>query len=159
MDPENIGLLHEEPVKRYLQGRKKWDRKFAHTTKRVRKERRKQVEAAANLERERRIRREKGKSEEEDDDAEPTSLWHLPGENPPPSSIAARKDTVRRVYISRIANLIPSRLQKEALRLASIGSETRWSATHPLKLWIGTSCIAVCFTELMLVQNYKISTG
>lgn len=99
LDPENIGLLHEEPIKRYLQGRKKWDQKFARATKRVRKQRRKQIEAAANLERERRMARENGERAERDGDDESASLWHLPGENPPPSSIAARKDTVRPVCI------------------------------------------------------------
>lgn len=83
LDLKNIGLLHEQPVKRYLQGRQKWDQRFSSATKRVKKERRKQILNAANLEREKRL--------EEDDEQD---LWDLTGEHPPPSSIAARKDNV-----------------------------------------------------------------
>lgn len=157
--PEDLGVIKEGPVKRYLAGKALWDKKFKRAYKRVDKERehhlhrsmreetsrikRRVKDAALHTVRSRpgeqqkpndvrpesEIRRTdspepmsngkkdskgKGRSDGEDDRFE--GIWQLHGERPPPSSIAARKDTA------------------EARMLAS-SLERHYNSLHTLRLW------------------------
>ncbi|GAA5920760.1 hypothetical protein JCM1841_004171 [Sporobolomyces salmonicolor] len=153
LDPEDIGLIKESPVKRYLAGKAIWDKKFKNEYKRVQKRREKHLRMAMREEAKRvtkrvsELQKEKKKGsgsgsststqqseadtgalERITDSPEPLDLaeneiglggiWNLHGEHPPPSSIAARKDT------------------GEARRLANT-LEEHYSRLHALNLWSG----------------------
>ncbi|KAJ7072701.1 hypothetical protein C8F01DRAFT_1104996 [Mycena amicta] len=122
--PENIGVVSELAVRRYLDGVQKWDRKFAGARKSVEKHRKR------NLERARKdtvknmsllhnfIGRETETSSA--DKAESANsvkegllamsgswswAWALDAnENPPPSSIVSRRDTQEALRLARIAD-------------------------------------------------------
>ncbi|GAA5859683.1 hypothetical protein JCM1840_006408 [Sporobolomyces johnsonii] len=151
LDPEDIGLIKEGPVKRYLAGKAIWDKKFKNEYKRVQKRREKHLKMAMREEAKRvtkrvsELQKEKKKGsgsgsststqqgevdtgalERVVDSPEPLDvaenevglggIWNLHGEHPPPSSIAARKDT------------------GEARRLAKT-LEEHYSRLHALNLW------------------------
>lgn len=109
-----IGLLREAPARRWLTGQQEWDERFKSTAKKVEKRRKKVEEQYENA-----IKRAMelglkhvpnsdnasimtdGSSEHQDEgdgQIQKSRRWgplDLEGENPPPSAIAARRDTVR----------------------------------------------------------------
>lgn len=120
MDPNELGLIKEEPVKRYLAGIAIAQKKFKRAYKRVNKHRernlRKSVKEEAKRLRHRLQETERlmndgklprapilreldGEQRESFVDSpramveHEEGIWELRGERPPPSSIAARKDT------------------------------------------------------------------
>ncbi|GAA5842996.1 hypothetical protein JCM3766R1_001656 [Sporobolomyces carnicolor] len=155
LDPEDLGLIKEGPVKRYLAGKAIWDKKFAREQRRVNKNREKHLHKSIKEEAKRITRRaeeaakrkkadlgnkrsdssskrnDTGPSQADEirvtDSPEPFEvadsereqfggIWDLHGESPPPSSIAARKDT------------------SEARKLAKT-LEEHYSRLHALALW------------------------
>ncbi|GAA5905176.1 uncharacterized protein JCM6883_006308 [Sporobolomyces salmoneus] len=152
LDPEDLGLIKEGPVKRYLAGKVIWDKKFAREQRSVNKNREKHLHKSVKEEAKRITRRaeeaakrkktdlmdSRSKKHQQplapdgpdqrvtdspepmdhvDEEAEETGgIWDLHGENPPPSSIAARKDT------------------SEARKLAKT-LEEHYSRLHALALW------------------------
>ncbi|KAJ7668682.1 hypothetical protein DFH06DRAFT_1084836 [Mycena polygramma] len=127
--PQNIGVVSELAVRRFLDGTKRWDRKFASASKTVEKHRHRNLERAKkdtvrnmnvlhNF-----IGREtdaKGKSKRETDTDQTVMgvkdgllaasgswswAWALDAnENPPPSSIVSRRDTQEALRLARIAD-------------------------------------------------------
>ncbi|KAM0793477.1 hypothetical protein ACM66B_000919 [Microbotryomycetes sp. NB124-2] len=133
IDPEDLGVVKEAPVKRYLAGKTIWDKKFKSVAQRVQREREANLQKSMREEASRLTERMKQvKKHHEQPQAlnnnnsensvsspiqqvaspepmdSPSTLqqasnqrqpqhvrgiWDLRGENPPPSSIAARKDT------------------------------------------------------------------
>lgn len=118
IDPEDLGLIKEGPVRRYLAGKAIWDKKFKKTYERVQKQREKNLRKSMREEATRitnRMRDAKHKHEQPSavdklknsengaalqmtDTPEPYEqdvhgIWDLRGERPPPSSIASRQDT------------------------------------------------------------------
>ena len=117
---EKIGNVTETGAKRYLAGQAVWDKKYAKEVKRVAKHRQKHLklakeETSVSLEKlKARLDKEKTSSDsgmegnrsptgsnllEDGDKVDINSplwnwSWALEGENPPPSSIVARRDTV-----------------------------------------------------------------
>lgn len=109
-------------VRRYLQGKAKWDKKVCavsvspslkltgvprtkYVEKRIHEKRRRNVKRAAREEAKRlkgkasrhRKKKDSQSNDEQTDEEEVAGTWaHIDGERPPPSSIAARRDTVRR---------------------------------------------------------------
>ncbi|GAA5875983.1 hypothetical protein JCM16303_006982 [Sporobolomyces ruberrimus] len=148
LDPEDLGLIKEGPVKRYLAGKAIWDKKFAREQRKVNKNREKHLHKSVKEEAKRITRRaeeaeKRKKSNSANSGSKPSTLspgeparvtdspepldvaeednaiggiWDLHGENPPPSSIAARKDT------------------SEARRLAKT-LEEHYSRIHALAIW------------------------
>ncbi|GAA5887509.1 hypothetical protein JCM6882_001435 [Rhodosporidiobolus microsporus] len=164
LDKEDIGLIKEAPVKRYLAGRAIWDRKFRRVADKVQKERERHLkksmreEATRITKRVSELAKQKQNSsgsapsaagpssldpngppsppEQVTDSPEPLDIpgagrrrastaeipiglegvWDLHGENPPPSSLAGRKDTA------------------EARKLAKVLDE-HFSRLHALNLW------------------------
>ncbi|GAA5979277.1 hypothetical protein JCM5350_006951 [Sporobolomyces pararoseus] len=149
LDPEDLGLIKEGPVKRYLAGKAIWDKKFAREQRKVNKNREKHLHKSIKEEAKRITRRAEeaakrkktdlinssskkgsgpstveGTPERVTDSPEPLDpleresggIWDLHGEHPPPSSIAARKDTM------------------EARKLAKT-LEEHYSRLHALALW------------------------
>ncbi|GAA5850059.1 hypothetical protein JCM8547_000999 [Rhodosporidiobolus lusitaniae] len=166
LDKEDIGLIKEAPVKRYLAGRAIWDRKFHRTYKKVQKERERHLEKSMKEEASRITKRVEQLSQNSHDKRpsssssgpaapDPSAInpdrasrvtdspepmegesgarvgrrasmaevpiglqgsWDLHGENPPPSSLAGRKDTA------------------EARKLAKVLDE-HFSRLHALNLW------------------------
>lgn len=107
--PEEIGVIKEGPVHRYLTGQSLWDKKFRREAKRVEKRRAKNEQKALRiLERaaaQGLLRRKGGRGtadlgKHSSDKATWSDLasfgpTDLEGETPPPSAIAGRRDTVR----------------------------------------------------------------
>ncbi|KAK4057569.1 hypothetical protein OIO90_001214 [Microbotryomycetes sp. JL221] len=123
LNPEDLGIVKEAPVKRYLAGKAIWDKKFKSVADRVQRERednlRKSMkeEATRITERMKKVRKNHEipsvVTSNQDSPSSPLSpiqqvvspqrmdsrdeqvrgIWDFRGENPPPSSIAARKDT------------------------------------------------------------------
>ncbi|BGP12779.1 hypothetical protein JCM10213_007293 [Rhodosporidiobolus nylandii] len=161
LDKEDIGLIKEAPVKRYLAGKAIWDRKFRRDYIKVQKERERHLKKSMKEEATRITERVSELSKEEKkkgssssarpnpaildpdtpapvtDSPEPLDIpgamrgratstasipiglegsWDLHGENPPPSSLAGRKDTA------------------EARKLAKVLDE-HYSRLHALNLW------------------------
>ncbi|GAA6001830.1 hypothetical protein JCM10207_002339 [Rhodosporidiobolus poonsookiae] len=164
LDPEDIGLIKEAPVKRYLAGKAIWDKKYRKIYIKVQKERERHLkksmreEATRITKRVNELAKEKDKRKQQSsssggpdpsnidpaapeqvtDSPEPLDLqnghrlrrgvstasipiglegsWDLHGENPPPSSLAGRKDTA------------------EARKLAKVLDE-HFSRLHMLNLW------------------------
>ncbi|KAF7296117.1 Abhydrolase-3 domain-containing protein [Mycena kentingensis (nom. inval.)] len=123
--PEKVGVVCEPVVRRYMEGTKRWDRKFAAARKTVEKHRQR------NLERARKdgvknmsllhnfIGRDAAAQGDENGDASGTAVkdgllamsgswswaWALDAnENPPPSSIVSRRDTQEALRLARIAD-------------------------------------------------------
>ncbi|KAF7315080.1 Abhydrolase-3 domain-containing protein [Mycena indigotica] len=118
VSPENIGVISELAIRRYIDGTQKWDRKFSGARKTVEKHRHR------NLERARKdtvknmgllhsfIGRE---AESEGGNSVRDGLLAMSGswswawaldayENPPPSSIVSRRDTQEALRLARIAD-------------------------------------------------------
>ncbi|KAK4055202.1 hypothetical protein OIV83_000482 [Microbotryomycetes sp. JL201] len=118
LNPEDIGVVKEAPVKRYLAGKTIWDKKFKSVAEKVQREREDNLRKSMREEASRiteRIKKARKHNEHPHvlDNHPSTSheqvvaspdpmdspeqhvrgIWDLHGENPPPSSIAARKDT------------------------------------------------------------------
>lgn len=127
---EEVGLIKEIPVKRWLAGQQEWGEKFKHSAERVERKRRKTEREAGKLMRNLEERRQ----QQQEPPPSPTSSAGDPGgenvrrwgpldvehENPPPSAIAGRRDTVGFVtnLYSQIANT--QILQPDALALLKI---------------------------------------
>lgn len=125
--------------------------KYAKVYERIKKERRKHVEDAKKEEASRikaslKRMRSRSVSKTNATNAENAGVsldhlhseqgvWDLGAEVPPPSSIAARKDTVRSRSSPAHNVVLKENTQGEALRLAKIVSTQKQSLTHPLALW------------------------
>lgn len=121
MKPQEIGIIKEAPVKRWLRGQEMWDQKYKRTAHGVLKKRRHYEEKAERL-----LRNARDQGLVLEHESRPqvgrlntgrTSLsansiggidqdrrWgplDLHDEFPPPSAIAARRDTVRTLVLSR----------------------------------------------------------
>ncbi|GAA5922423.1 uncharacterized protein JCM15063_003299 [Sporobolomyces koalae] len=153
IDAEDLGLIKEGPVKRYLAGKAIWDRKFAKQQRKVNLHREKHLQKSIKEEAKRITRRaqEATKSKLQNgskssaaqdssssDNAPPRitespepyatpgaknetgGIWDLHGENPPPSSIAARQDTGEARNLAKTLEEHYSRLNALAL----------WSEVH-----------------------------
>ncbi|BGP04824.1 hypothetical protein JCM10049v2_000626 [Rhodotorula toruloides] len=156
VDKEDVGLIKEAPVKRYLAGKAILERKFRRTYKSVQKERERHLKKSMREEAARITKRAKelakqhsgqgsnspssrpnpdavdparpprtdspepldGHGESESAFAGLGGAWDLHGENPPPSSLAGRKDTL------------------EARKLAKVLDE-HYSRVSALHLWTG----------------------
>ncbi|GAA5832209.1 hypothetical protein JCM11251_004280 [Rhodosporidiobolus azoricus] len=165
LDREDIGLIKEAPVKRYLAGRAIWDKKFRRVAQKVQNERERHLKKSMREEATRITKRvselakqQNGKNGSSSsarpvhlDPTDPNApvapaqvtespepldipgagrrrastaevpiglegVWDLHGENPPPSSLAGRKDTA------------------EARKLAKVLDE-HYSRLHALNLW------------------------
>ncbi|GAA5980276.1 hypothetical protein JCM11641_005526 [Rhodosporidiobolus odoratus] len=168
LDKEDIGLIKEAPVKRYMAGKALWDRKFRKEYIKINKERERHLKKSMKEEATRITKRVSELSKQKDnkssqsssasgsgsgpnpaaidpdlpeqvtDSPEPLNIqdgtrrrratstaeipiglegsWDLHGENPPPSSLAGRKDTA------------------EARKLAKVLDE-HFSRLHALNLW------------------------
>lgn len=149
MHSNDIGLFKEGPVKRYLQGKAKWDKKYSE--KKIKDRRTKNVKRAAKEESKRQQSRAKrlakraaskasGQNsqsivtEEEEATAsveeEEQGTWaHIDGERPPPSSIAARRDTTDALEMAY------------SLKKYNKGS----SKMNPIALWTGVHDLASVF--------------
>lgn len=98
--PELIGVITAGAARRYLEGQKKWDRKYARAAAQVARQRDKNIQRS-----QKETAQQIGKLQEKlgsDDAAEARTLlnapgfslaWALDGENPPPSSLVSRRDT------------------------------------------------------------------
>jgi hypothetical protein len=104
LHPDDVGLIKEGAVKRYMQGKSQWDKKYP--SKRIHNRRKRNVKQAASHEAKRLAKMAIGKESAQTDSNNPASAvdendavmgtWaKVDGERPPPSSIAARRDTVR----------------------------------------------------------------
>ncbi|CCA70533.1 related to acetyl-hydrolase [Serendipita indica DSM 11827] len=114
MTLDSIGMVNELSVKRYLDAQTVWEKRFKETLKSVGKHRKRHIDAA---EQEDNTRFSKLKatvlSKEKDDDERNKVLnstnwswaWVVAGdENPPPSSIVARRDTAEARRLSKFAD-------------------------------------------------------
>jgi hypothetical protein len=123
--PELIGTLSEQIVQRYVVGRERSDKKFAHTIKRIEKQRLRNLDRASRdmnqhiaalhhyLDRESKADARGGEGAGANGATEnaPTArpnwnmAWALDeDERPPPSSIVARRDTEEALKIARVAD-------------------------------------------------------
>lgn len=113
LHPDEIGLLREAPARRWQDGQQLWDEKFKSVAKRVQKRRKKHEEEYLKMldrARELGLRHvDSRRSTGTDGSSSGTGVgiiqnerrWgplDLGDENPPPSAIAARRDTVGDVY-------------------------------------------------------------
>lgn len=108
MPIEEIGVIKEGPVQRYLTGQALWDEKFKRQSKRVAKRRHRNEKYAKSMLEQAAQEGLLGRTFEEHEDADDydeAGNWadlsrlgplNLEGENPPPSAIAGRRDTVSR---------------------------------------------------------------
>ena len=110
ISPEKIGLLREAPARRWLTGQDIWDRRYKAVAKRVERRRKKNIEKyESTLERAKELgfihrpivrkpTHETLNGEEQKDEViQKDRRWgpfDLDDEDPPPSAIAGRKDTV-----------------------------------------------------------------
>ncbi|KAG8806396.1 hypothetical protein FRC17_005038, partial [Serendipita sp. 399] len=116
MTIENIGMVNELGVKRYLDAQTVWEKKFKDALKSIAKHRKRHIDAA-EAEDNSRISKLKATvlSKEKDDEERNKVLnsanwswaWVIDGnENPPPSSIVARRDTAEARRLSKFADEI-----------------------------------------------------
>ena len=118
---EMIGALSELAIRRYFEGHKKFDTKFASTIRGIEKHRRKHLERAKkdtiknmsvlqhSLDREEQETKEDGRNSNIKEALLASSgwswAWALDGnEHPPPSSIVSRRDTSEALKLARIAD-------------------------------------------------------
>ncbi|KZO93900.1 alpha/beta-hydrolase [Calocera viscosa TUFC12733] len=105
---DEIGVIKESAAKRYLHGQALWDKRFASTVRSVEKDRIKHLkkarkdadrQASVYITGKRNFQRTVN-----DEDASWGWSWALDGEEPPPSSIVARRDTHEARRLARIAD-------------------------------------------------------
>ncbi|KAL0579609.1 hypothetical protein V5O48_002381 [Marasmius crinis-equi] len=118
---EVIGSLSELAIRRYFDGKRKFDAKFASTIRAIEKHRRKHLERAKkdtiknmnvlqnSLEREEKANKEDGNNTSIKEALLASSgwswAWALDGDElPPPSSIVSRRDTSEALKLARIAD-------------------------------------------------------
>ncbi|GAA93508.1 uncharacterized protein L969DRAFT_51797 [Mixia osmundae IAM 14324] len=133
--PEQLGVFGEGPLERWMEGKQKWSKRFKRTYERVERRREHNLRKAIKAE-ERRLAGRRAEIEKTGDDGVMSLVrrhdtpeqkandrgqligsWDMREQRPPPSSIAARKDT------------------KEALALAQALDTQRKSRLHPIALW------------------------
>ncbi|SGY34354.1 BQ5605_C002g01619 [Microbotryum silenes-dioicae] len=159
---DDLGLVKEGPVKRYLAGKAKWDKKFKRNYEHVMRKREEQLKKSMREEAERisaqlkqRTLNKKNSSKTSSHQGSPSvppslddadfplrrmdspepiedaeegerdehihlGIWALPGERPPPSSIAARKDTKEARRLARV-------LDERYLKLSALSV---WNEVH-----------------------------
>ncbi|KZT58695.1 alpha/beta-hydrolase [Calocera cornea HHB12733] len=104
---DEIGVIKENAAKRYLHGQALWDKKFASTVRAVEKDRIKHLKKARKDADRRASMYITGKRNHRtltDEDASWGWSWALDGEEPPPSSIVARRDTHEARRLAQIAD-------------------------------------------------------
>ncbi|KAJ7502999.1 hypothetical protein B0H11DRAFT_1987324 [Mycena galericulata] len=129
--PENIGVVSELAVRRFLEGTQRWDRKFAGALKTVERHRRRNLERAKKdtvrnmsvlqnfigREADAKTKAQRGEGNSTDETVMGIKdgllassgswswAWALDAnENPPPSSIVSRRDTQEALRLARIAD-------------------------------------------------------
>ncbi|KAJ7503004.1 hypothetical protein B0H11DRAFT_2170967 [Mycena galericulata] len=129
--PENIGVVSELAVRRFLEGTQRWDRKFAGALKTVERHRRRNLERAKKdtvrnmsvlqnfigREADAKAKAQRGAGDSTDETVMGIKdgllassgswswAWALDAnENPPPSSIVSRRDTQEALRLARIAD-------------------------------------------------------
>ncbi|KAK7036461.1 hypothetical protein VNI00_011658 [Paramarasmius palmivorus] len=120
--PELIGALSELAIRRYIEGRKKFDAKYASTMRAIEKHRKRHLERAKkdtikNMSVLQHSLEKEEQKKKEDDNAQSTIrdgllassgwswAWALDSdEHPPPSSIVSRRDTSEALELARIAD-------------------------------------------------------
>ncbi|KAM0755605.1 alpha/beta-hydrolase [Meredithblackwellia eburnea MCA 4105] len=171
LSPEEVGLLKEAPVKRYLAGKAIWDKRFKRTYEHVQRRREHHLKKSVAEEANRIKKRLKSVKKKEasrrpslisltstsrrpsavslpgeqfTDSPEPIDgyegIWNLHGEHPPPSSIAARKDTM------------------EARKLARVLDE-HYSKLHALHLWSDVQDIGAAGADRLNNPTREASAG
>lgn len=122
--PEDVGAIPELSIKRYIDGKTKYDKKFANTMKQIEKQRQKNFELAkkegvrtmsqlqdylAKVEVEEEKQRRSFEARRKDTISGSWNWgWALDGdERPPPSSIASRRDTEEARALAKIADFMP----------------------------------------------------
>jgi hypothetical protein len=149
LHPDDVGLIKEGAVKRYMQGKSQWDKKYP--SKRIHNRRKRNVKQAASHEARRiakmAIRKESSQpaADSPDSDVENNAAvmgtWaKVDGERPPPSSIAARRDTV------------------DALQLASMLRQDG-SRKNPITLLAGMQDLARLFHDRPSDRTSSSSSG
>lgn len=114
MSLDCLGMVNEFGVKRYLDAQGIWEKRFKDTLKSVGKQRRKQIDEAEKEDSSRFTKLKASVMARDTDDANKNFLlnsdkwswsWVVSGdENPPPSSIVARRDTAEARRLSKIAD-------------------------------------------------------
>jgi hypothetical protein len=111
---DSIGMVNELSVKRYLDAQTVWEKRFKETLRTVAKQRKRHIDAA-DVEDTSRFTKLKATVLSKDKDNEERNkiinsanwswAWVVAGdENPPPSSIVARRDTAEARRLSKIAD-------------------------------------------------------
>jgi hypothetical protein len=109
-----IGMVNELGVKRYLDSQTVWEKRFKETLKTVAKQRKRHIDAADVEDTSRFTKLKASVLSKDKDDEERNKVinsakwswsWVVAGdENPPPSSIVARRDTAEARRLSKIAD-------------------------------------------------------
>lgn len=114
MPVDSIGMVNELGVKRYLDAQTIWEKRFKETLKTVAKQRKRNIDAADVEDTSRFTKLKASVLSKDKDDEERNKVinsskwswaWVVAGdENPPPSSIVARRDTTEARRLSKIAD-------------------------------------------------------
>ena len=116
MTLDSIGVVNELSVKRYLEAQAIWEKRFKETLKSVAKQRKRHIDAADAEDTSRFTKLKASVLSKDKDDEEKNKIinspkwswgWAVAGdENPPPSSIVARRDTAEARRLSKFADEI-----------------------------------------------------
>lgn len=111
---DSIGMVNELSVKRYLDAQTVWEKRFKETLRTVAKQRKRHIDAAEIEDTSRFTKLKASVLAKERDNDEKNKIissanwswaWVIAGdENPPPSSIVARRDTAEARRLSKIAD-------------------------------------------------------
>lgn len=114
MTMDSIGMVNELGVKRYLDAQTVWEKRFKETLRTVAKQRKRHIDAADAEDTSRFTKLKATVLSKDKDDEERNKIinsakwswaWVVAGdENPPPSSIVARRDTAEARRLSKIAD-------------------------------------------------------
>ncbi|EJD46838.1 alpha/beta-hydrolase [Auricularia subglabra TFB-10046 SS5] len=119
--PERVGVISEASAKRYLEARVAFDKRFGGTSKSVQRARSRHLSKAHKESR--RVMDALARAPVETLTLGTVSSWYLDGdENPPPSSLVARRDTAEARRLGMIAD---QSLSQEETRLSG---NSLWSA-------------------------------
>ncbi|CAK5282353.1 unnamed protein product [Mycena citricolor] len=132
LEPEKIGVISELAMQRYIDGRRKFNHKFASAFKTVEKHRRRNLEQAKKdiVRNTMLIQNMVGREDGESDTSSGLAVsgnwgwaWALDNhENPPPSSIVSRRDTHEALRLARIADQSMLRPEEHSLTANNLWS-------------------------------------
>jgi Skp family chaperone for outer membrane proteins len=117
--PEDVGVISDLSIKRYMDGKKKYDKKFASTVKSIEKQRNKNyqlakkegVKSLSHLQEYLMKAEDERGQERSNEEKELSKSWNWAwalddSERPPASSIASRRDTSEAINLAKIADLM-----------------------------------------------------